>query len=237
MNAKPILFSAPMVRALLSGAKTQTRRMLRPQPEPHEWQGMRGYSLEWRNPHDFMWLLVRRIPQKLAPIVRRFRCPYGAPGDLLWVRETFSGPHCMEASEGCAAAPPSKWGRSSRIWYWADGNPQDGDWTRPRPSIHMPRWASRLTLRITDVRVQRLQDISEKDAIAEGVEGAFVEDGRYWRNYGLSDEEAACSPMLNFPAESFRTLWESINGAGSWDANPWVWALTFDVYRKNVDEL
>lgn len=209
VKTRPILFSAPMVGALLAGRKTQTRR---PVKNPGRLDGcmLEGEEAEW--------------------------CPYGAPGDLLWVRETFSGPHCMEASEGCAAAPPSKWGRSSRIWYWADGNPQDGDWTRPRPAIHMPRWASRLTLRITDVRVERVQDISEKDAIEEGVWGTFIEDGRYWRNYSLSDEDAACSPMLNFPSESYRTLWESINGAGSWDANPWVWALTFEVLRGNVDE-
>jgi hypothetical protein len=209
--ARPILFSAPMVRALLAGRKTQTRRPVKATKDRNI-----GCAL---------------APSEIAGEVNHgdyTHSRYGAPGDLLWVRETFSGPHCMEASEGCAAAPPSKWGRSSRIWYWADGNPQDGDWTRPRPSIHMPRWASRLTLRITDARIERLQDISEKDAIAEGVEGAFVEDGRYWRNYGLSDEEAACSPMLNFPTESFRTLWESINGKGSWGANPWVWVLTFD---------
>ena len=216
VKARPILFSAPMVRALLDGRKTQTRRPVKLIVSGRV--KAPGSNKNW-HPDD---------PNAVRA------CPYGRQGDLLWVRETFSGPHCMEASEGRAAAPPSKWGRSSRIWYWADGNPQDGDWTRPRPSIHMPRWASRLTLRITDVRIERLQDISEKDAIAEGVEGAFVEDGRYWRNYGLSDEEAACSPMLNFPTESFRTLWESINGKGSWGANPWVWALSFDVLRGNI---
>lgn len=230
MNAKPILFSAPMIRALLSGAKTQTRRMLRPQPEPHEWQGMRGYSLEWRNPHDFMWLLVHRIPQNPVPIGRRFRCPYGAPGDLLWVRETWQAADGNKRAARIVSQPRPDFGW---VEYAATCDDCPSRW---RPSIHMPRWASRLTLRITDVRVQRLQDISEKDAIAEGVEGAFVEDGRYWRNYGLSDEEAACSPMLNFPTESFRTLWESINGKGSWGTNPWVWALTFDVLRGNVDE-
>lgn len=192
VKTRPILFSAPMVTALLAGRKTQTRRLAK------------------------------------AAVDRNFGCPYGAPGDLLWVRETFSGPHCMEASEGCAAAPPSKWGRSSRIWYWADGNPQDGDWTRPRPAIHMPRWASRLTLRITDVRVQRLQDISEWDAIAEGIECV---GGRAsiapWADYcGLS--------RFSAPSRSFQSLWESIHGPESWDANPWVWALSFDVLRGNI---
>lgn len=219
MNARPMLFSAPMVRALLDGSKTQTRRLAKVNADgckPGVITPNAGFT-------------PRRIEDHAT------YCPYGLPGDLIWVREMFSGPHCAEASDGCAAVPPSKWGRSSRIWFWADGNPQDGDWTRPRPSIHMPRWASRLTLRITDVRVQRLQEISAEDAIAEGVEGAFVEDGRYWRNYGLSDEDAACSPMLVSPIHSFKSLWESIYGPESWHDDPFVWALTFEAIKANVD--
>ena len=88
----------------------------------------------------------------------------------------------MDASDGCKAVPPSKWGDCSRIWYWADGNPTEGDWTRPRPSIHMPRWASRILLAITAVRVERLADISKDDAMAEGIvlqpDGGFAGDGR-----------------------------------------------------------
>lgn len=171
----------------------------------------------------------------------------------MWVRETWQYADWTEdgepfiryrADDECRliTTPPEAWSEKlADIWadlsepenYLIDGCAADRRW---RPAIHMPRWASRLTLRITDVRVERVQDISEKDAIEEGVWGTFIEDGRYWRNYSLSDEDAACSPMLNFPSESYRTLWESINGAGSWDANPWVWALTFEVLRGNVDE-
>lgn len=217
MNAqkatKAAIFSAPMVRALLDGRKTQTRRPVKATTD-----------------RNFGCVLA---PSEIAGEVNHgdyTHSRYGAPGDLLWVRETFSGPHCMEASEGCAAAPPSKWGRSSRIWYWADGNPQDGDWTRPRPSIHMPRWASRLTLRITDVRVQRLQEISDADAKAEGVSPAATH-----ATFGYGGLDA-----LNDPHEyvrAFRDLWESIYGRESWNANPFVWALTFDVLRSNIEDI
>ena len=117
----------------------------------------------------------------------------------------------MDASDGCKAVPPSKWGDCSRIWYWADGNPTEGDWTRPRPSIHMPRWASRILLEITAVRVERLQDISETDAEAEGIQ-EIVDAG--------VDHDGT-------PRDAYRALWEQINGAGSWSANPWVWVVEF----------
>lgn len=204
MKERPILFSAPMVRALLAGTKTQTRRVCKP---------AQSYSLS----------KVVEVPD---PLERgqvyngshfgdeegdvQFPSPYGGRGERLWVRETFSGPWCMEAQDGIAAAPPSKWGESSEIWYWADGEPTHGDWTRPRPSIHMPRWASRITLEVTSVRVERLQDISEKDAWAEGCEG--YDDDVTGGKSGYSE---------------FHDLWEQINGPESWAANPWVWVVEF----------
>lgn len=218
MRERPILFSAPMVRAILAGQKTQTRRIVKPQPDIAQAGPISGMGIcAVRTPND----------QHLGRLGKVIPCAYGQPGDCLWVRESFSGPWCMEAQDGCAAAPPSKWGRSSPIWYWADGNPDEGDWTKPRPSIHMPRWASRITLEIVSVRVQRLQDIKDADAQAEGVEGHYIEDGWYWRNYMLSDADAAVSPMLTSAKDSFYTLWKSINGAESWAANPWVWAVEF----------
>lgn len=204
MKERPILFSAPMVRAILAGTKTQTRRVCKP---------AQSYSLS----------KVVEVPD---PLERgqvyngshfgdeegdvQFPSPYGGRGERLWVRETFSGPWCMEAQDGIAAAPPSKWGESSEIWYWADGEPTYGDWTRPRPSIHMPRWASRITLEVTGVRVERLQDISEKDAWAEGCEG--YDDDVTGGKSGYSE---------------FHDLWEQINGPESWAANPWVWCVSF----------
>ena len=209
------MFSAPMVRALLAGTKTQTRRVCKP---------AQFYSLSH----------VVEVPD---PLERgqvyngshfgdeegdvQFSSPYGGRGDRLWVRETFSGPWCMEAQDGIAAAPPSKWGKSSEIWYWADGEPTHGDWTRPRPSIHMPRRASRITLEVTGVRVERLQDISEADSIAEGCtqnhNGYFC--GGPHAVSGLKQMATA--------RQAYRHLWESINGPESWAANPWVWAVSF----------
>jgi hypothetical protein len=148
-------------------------------------------------------------------------CPYGQPGDLLWVREAWQ-PVWAEADEPAPEGLRSKEGWS--IGYAAD---QIVDWydgesltSRCKPSIHMPRWASRLTLEITDVRVQRLQEISEKDALAEGIEP------RCW--LGQS------TPLP--PVASFRGLWESVNGPESWAENPWTWALTFKVHHQNIDD-
>lgn len=140
------------------------------------------------------------------------------------MREAFSGPHCMDASDGCKAVPPSKWGDCSRIWYWADGNPTEGDWTRPRPSIHMPRWASRITLEIVSVRVEMLHDISEEDAAAEGVyresEDEIPFNGPWYINAGDSQGYATAKSC-------YAALWDSINGEGSWAKNPWVWVIEF----------
>jgi hypothetical protein len=183
MKARPILFSAPMVRALLDGRKTQTRRVMKPQP------------------------IGTPLPQLGEP----GPCPYGEPGSLLWVRERASS---YWNTWHYFADGPEKWGRDV------------SEKTFSRPSIHMPRCASRITLEITDVRVQRLQDISDEDAIAEGIEGVTTELQLITR-----------SPLQMGHAErvAFAGLWDHVNGAGAWAANPYVWALTFKVRCENVD--
>ena len=205
MKERPILFSAPMVRALLAGTKTQTRRVVKPP---------RNRSAFVLLDHGKGWWPYQSDDGESElcddGMEHPYTCPYGQPGDRLWVREAFSGPHCMDATDECVAVRPSKWGEGSRIWYWADGNPTHGDWTRPRPSIHMPRWASRILLEVTAVRVERLQDISEADARAEG----------------CIEEEKPGFPICS-PRNWYRILWEQINGPGSWDANPWVWVVEF----------
>lgn len=204
MRERPILFSGPMVRAILSGQKTQTRRVAK------EFSGRVDLDA-----------ILRRFPNQNG-------CPFGQAGDRLWVRESFDfipagGPDDPQACE---------------IVYWADGateprsaaldyNPMIYRYPKVRPSIHMPRWASRIELEIVDVRVQQLQDISDADAQAEGVEGHYIENGWYWRNYLLSDEDAAIRPMLTSAKDSFRSLWGSINGPGSWDINPYVQVIEF----------
>lgn len=191
MNVKPILFSAPMIRALLAGTKTQTRRTVKPQP-------------------DAIWGVEHTDSGEVS-----IRCPYGQPGDLLWVRETFRG------AAGYDESPPSRWGNKP-IWYTADGEPDKSAWWhlsyRSRPGIHMPRWASRLTLRITEVRVERLQRITRGDAMDEGCPFSNMADGPD-------------------PREWYADLWNAINGPDSWPANPWVWALTFEVIQSNVDQV
>lgn len=195
MKERSIRMTAPEVRAILAGTKTQTRRVVKLR-----------YGADVVVTNGQVWKPAR------VDYAGYVDCPYGQVGDLLWVRKAFSGPHCMDASDGCKAVPPSKWGDCSRIWYWADGNMTEGDWTRQRPSIHMPRWASRITLEITDVRVERLQEISEADAKAEGV--------------SMPDGTPTPPDFWSYQQE-FRHLWEQINGPGSWNANPWVWAISF----------
>lgn len=203
-----MLFSAPMVRAILEGRKTMTRRVVKLR-----------YGADVVVTNGQVWKPAR------VDYAGYVDCPYGQVGDRLWVREAFSGPHCMDASDGCKAVPPSKWGDCSRIWYWADGNPTEGDWTRPRPSIHMPRWASRILLEIVAVRVERLQDISEADAQAEGVERVVAGVG--WRLYCDPDSEEVGVPPCGDARRSFRSLWKFINGTESWNDNPWVWVIEF----------
>ena len=184
MKERPILFSAPMVLALIAGTKTQTRRLVKTPASP-------ATGFDWSS------CLCREIAKCDQPCVRcgaiAGPSPYGTPGDRLWVRETFAPSDTDDA-------------RAGRWEYRADNHdPLCMKW---RPSIFMPRRASRLTLEVTGVRVERLQEISEADAIAEGV------------GYHVG------GPVL-----AYRTLWKSINGAGSWKANPWVWRIEFRVLR------
>lgn len=172
---RPILFSAPMVRAILSGAKTQTRRAWKIQPPPGARVG---------------WIPGRSVSR------------YGKPGDRLWVRETFRDREIGEAGHDTVGG----------LVYRATEN-VDGLAERWRPSIHMSRQSSRITLEITGVRVERLQAISAEDAMAEGV----VEFRPYLK--GLE-------PCLEW-RYAFEDLWCSINGRDSWTSNPWVWAISF----------
>lgn len=194
MKERPILFSAPMVRAILSGNKSQTRRVVKPQPvdpgngqyldaycsQPKTPTNPRGMSEQWN-----WWLPDNRLGDSIG------KCPYGQPGEKLWLRETL-------------------YRDNLGVWrYRSDDTSVRGD-ARGRSnaatcaSIHMPRWASRITLEITNVRAERLQDISDGDCMAEG-SAVGIMHARAW----------------------YRSLWNDINGAGAWDANPWVWALTF----------
>lgn len=226
MTDRPTIFSAPMVRALLDGRKTQTRRILKPQPEFFDVPIEAGRGVGRRGRPNELWPFRcmghpdERDWQRWA---KRAVGPC-APGDRLWVREAW----CRDAeAEGKAL-------------YRADGEHvvlddgdgftatnRDGSERSPwRPSIHMPRWASRLTLGVTQVRVERLHDISEADATAEGARPA---PGGWWSH---AEGQAGVTAKA-----SFGVLWNSINGADAWAANPWVVATTFSVHRANIDAL
>jgi hypothetical protein len=187
MKERPILFSAPMVRALLNGTKTQTRRV-------------------FKQKNGGIWPNLNDLPG-MRQILRN--CPYGQPGDRLWVRETWArddedGGLCYRADIG-KGGDADDWERNR-----LDGAPR----FRWRPSIHMPRWASRITLEITGVRVERLRDISPEDCWAEGIQEM--------RDAGDENGELRGSVRQDYQA-----LWEAINNPGSWAANPWVWVVEF----------
>jgi hypothetical protein len=195
---RPILFSGPMVRAILAGAKTQTRRVAKVTPfatEIRPAQGAEAPRGTWVAFYREAGVACGR--EEGGTITR---CPYGVPGDRLWVRETWCGGQHETGFQYRADWPDHDFGPG-----W-------------RPSIHMPRAASRILLEVTDVRVERLQEISEADAQSEGAENGFY-DGPHWE----PTDDPDCAGCV----DGFRILWESINGAGSWHANPWVWVVSF----------
>lgn len=248
MKARPILFSTPMVQALLEGRKTQTRRIIKPQPE------MKPEGFTWHKdlPNNRMFACVSTNGEPTFGM--KFYCPYGMPGDLLYVREAW-----RTKSFALDPIKPSELDSVERILYEADNLRTING--KLRPSIFMPRWASRLTLEITSIRVERLQDISQDDAIDEGIAPLFTEiqatqrqecnlSPMPWRNYlwhgnfGKYGTGNAKSDAWPHQYSSYRhddakgaysSLWESINGKGSWDANPWVWVVEFKVHKCNVD--
>ena len=244
MKERPILFSSPMVRAILDGRKTQTRRVVKPQPESvHDgepyWH-VGGYrAWQFRGIADLLRIGTNN------PLV----CPYGQPGDRLWVRETFQ--ICSNFHVDCRDdKPPFSDGRPVKrnndpdypVWeqcYYAASDkcpellsPETEEIeARWRPSIHMPRWASRILLEIVSVRVERLQDISEADAKAEGAQfDAWVN-----ANTGNDLDDFTLSDSIDGPwchRNGFANLWQSINGPESWQANPWVWVIEFKRVEK-----
>ena len=215
MKERPILFSGAMVRAILADTKTQTRRVVKGEGS------------------------IAVVQQSNGPMVLhkyngethsgfRIECPYGQPGDRLWVRETWK-PHCegpireefplgtcvKYAADG-AMVKPTEWTHEQGAW--CEMNEETPQW---RPSIHMPRWASRITLEIVAVRVERLQNISEEDARAEG-----CDSGIWHQESGMLAGETDPEDIATF-RDGYGFLWECINGAGSWALNPWVWVVEF----------
>lgn len=258
VKERPILFSGPLVRAILDGRKTQTRRLVRPQPPPQTvaWNfiaastdGDRRHKFE---PRDIVDDIEARCGEPI-------RSPYGLPGDRLWVRETW------QYNGTCHTSPEGVRGFTSitaAVTYRADGTRRSGIdvsgtypaahpkqptwltpeelsvwWARWRPSIHMPRWASRIDLEVTKVGVERLQDITAEDVMAEGVQVPAAPDGspllRITGKHAPTDylDSLAEPPSANeLLRAEFASLWDGINAKiASWASNPWVWVVGFKV--------
>lgn len=210
MKERPILFSGPMVRAILEGRKTMTRRVVKPDGAHHLFPFL---DLPGNQTGEWAWCSSSHVVSK------HIHCPYGQVGDRLWVRESFQPLFAdgvenhwetdWKTGKGYAISYPATDGIHE--YLDADDNLTDAC----KPSIHMPRWASRILLEITAVRVERLQDISEADAQAEGAP------------FELGELERLILGAKAKYRSGFCRLWQSINDPGSWDANPWVWVVEF----------
>ncbi|WP_174800043.1 hypothetical protein [Methylobacterium currus] len=265
MADRPIIFSGPMVRALLAGTKTQTRRLITPgtctvlgnrvTAKSPAWVGLKFDRAEVRttsptgvprphlavpfvHPADEARGMAADAVYRVDPVIEA--------GDRLWVRETWAVGNIYDG------VPPSRINPTGKPGWcgirYAATDERLG--IRDRPSIHMPRWASRLTLTVTEVRVQRLQDISDDDCFAEGLEKLDVTLGRNgevvplkqpmaaneWPQ-GRDGERGYAQDGWDMPQCVYADLWESLHGRGSWKVNPWVAAISFRVILANIDSL
>ena len=216
MTERGMIFNGEMVRALMSVRKTQTRRPIKWKQTRFTEIGEREDGSKWPWSEDAEHACDFWHP-----------CPFGAVGDRIWVRETFQGPLFDYDLMDSYCKDPTPFEKPEFCVYKADGVPApefyDADdelhccW---RPSIHMPRWASRILLEITDVRVERLNAISEEDARAEGIiDGGCLNCGE--------PEPCGCANPEPDATDAFAYLWQSIYGQDNWNANPWVWVIEF----------
>ncbi len=241
MADHPILFSAPMVRALLDGRKTQTRRIITPgnslfnggrwsalhKRQEWDWEGawVDGGPSPMGNPGPYLKLPWKAGDEDFEDTVHRIYQVI-QPGDRLWVKEAW------RTEPKNDHLPPSGLDPATAVVWFDVSSEWQSDYEKPRyrSARVMPRWASRLTLTVTDVRVQGVQEIAAADAVAEGVnpclEGNQCPDGRH----------GGCCAMYD-PNAAFYVLWNSLHGPAAWDANPWVWVKTFDVHLGNIDSI
>lgn len=245
VKERPILFSGPMVRAIQDGPKTQTRRVVKSsrskftpclicvqEGTAHNVEDLKGNvagAIFGEDPY-----LRVGYCEHNEVIGERIRCPYGVPGDRLWVRETWRVEHHVDHMKPSSLNPLGHYA----VDYLADGtNPE---WAgKTRPSIFIPRWASRIDLGVTAVRVERVQDISEEDALAEGVDPGCGTCGEKSLPSGCG-----CNNPEPLPQDAFIYLWDTINakrgpeddpGAYAWDRNPWVWVIEWPTYKKELN--
>lgn len=212
MRERPILFQGAMVRALLAGTKTQTRRVCKAAElfDGTEYRDDDGWPLTYDEGTD-------------SEI--RAGTPYGHAGDRLWVREAWQTVATYDD------LPPRELPQTAPVRYLADDGTRDGirarSWGKTRPPMFMPRWMCRTELQLTEVRVQRLQDISEADAWAEGCTRGLPDEVGGFFPAEEPDPSGIGARGWDNAVDWYADLWESINGSGSWEANPWVWAVSF----------
>lgn len=216
MKERPILFSAPMVKAILAGTKTQTRRLIKSPSRRHPRYALVDYGNGW-------WPYLSDDGESHVTEdgnETEIDCPFGSPGDRLWVRETW-------AWSGDKSVPEHTRIEAGEVWYRADPR-RDNPAIRWRPSIHMPRWASRITLEVISVRVERVQDISDEAAIAEGLYAKIRRDPDVpfpLATNAITGSEQVLMPGA--PRMHYADLWRMLHGPGAWDDNPWVWVISF----------
>ncbi len=228
VKERPILFNAEMVKRILDGRKTQTRRLVKPQPKPstvHP-ECKPSLGIDYLGRLNVTWITPTSKPDHFYrdfdfPI----NCPYGKSGDRLWVRETWA------VGKGYEGLSPRDVPKESfiKIWYLADG--PKPDWAgRTRVSIHMPRYFSRINLAVGKTSVEQIQEITWKDSISEGIYGPLCGHNfdEYWKNYTSYRDEFVS------PIDSFHTLWDSIhsNDGFDWHSNPFVWVVEFKLLDK-----
>ena len=216
MNIKPILFSTEMVQAILEGRKTQTRRITKPQPE----EGIITTAFDFKKGFYASKIKIEENPDRFE-ITKLFKPKYQT-GDILWVRETWQ----------------TTWNENKKSWdtiYKADGGYwiDDDGIMKWKPSIYMPKKRARIFLEVSNVRIERLRDISEDDAIAEGVES--FNHGYGGSPVGVWYKDYIYGKFNLKPNFSFKSLWKKINGEDSWNTNPWVWVYEFKVVEKPKD--
>lgn len=237
MKERPILFSGPMVSAILDGRKTMTRRVMKPKKSTERFVfenkafSRYKFSKMWSNIDGQYCAFFETGPTEDSAYgyAESFECPYGQPGDRLWVKETYQ--------EAIVNGKAGHIYRADPLWASSTKAFRGFNW---KPSIFMPRKASRITLEITNVRVERLNDISDEDALCEGVReenvivGASCAGGMHrelteYRYFYDGGYEEGYDDIVT----AFKALWESINGPGSWDVNPWVWVVEFKRVEDN----
>lgn len=230
MKFIPILFSTPMVQAIIEGRKSMTRRVMKPQPY------LEDGSTIWSYSKDSFGSLP---PNKMTESPFGFKCPYGQVGDVLWVREKTCYVMIEHAHDLLVGFRERR-----QIIYGTDFHE---DWMKYakekylykwEPSLFMPKAACRIFLKITDIRVERLQDISEEDAKREGVEIRYVLEKvgdekpiEMYKDYSFNED----GYLVYYASFSFQTLWQSINGKESWEANLLVWVISFECIEKPID--